>query len=210
MSTRGRPKGGDSTITRKKILDAARLEFASNGYDGASIMAIANNVGIAPSAVYHYFQSKEKLYTQVFEQTSTAIWDSVAPSEEAQTLFESMKKLLDDSRLLAEKLPSYSDFLASLPIEARLHPEFSELLQKRADYQDKTFRKLANIGIESGELDFLTEDEATELIRSIVMGWFFERHFRQEEIPNSRESILAMFEHLLNSHKERNKFPSNG
>lgn len=210
MSTRGRPKGGDSTLTRKKILDAARLEFASNGYDGASIMAIANNVGIAPSAVYHYFQSKEKLYTQVFEQTSTAIWDSVAPSEEAQTLFESMKKLLDDSRLLAEKLPSYSDFLASLPIEARLHPEFSELLQKRADYQDKTFRKLANIGIESGELDFLTEDEATELIRSIVMGWFFERHFRQEEIPNSGESILAMFEHLLNSHKERNKFPSNG
>lgn len=210
MSTRGRPKGGDSTLTRKKILDAARLEFASNGYDGASIMAIANNVGIAPSAVYHYFQSKEKLYTQVFEQTSTAIWDSVAPSEEAQTLFESMKKLLDDSRLLAEKLPSYSDFLASLPIEARLHPEFSELLQKRADYQDKTFRKLANIGIQSGELDFLTEDEATELVRSIVMGWFFERHFRQEEIPNSGESILAMLEHLLNSHKERNKFPSNG
>jgi len=147
MSVRGRPKGGDSAQTKKNILDAARLEFARNGYDGASIMAIANNVGIAPSAVYHYFQSKEKLYTEVFEQTSTAIWDSVTPSQEAKTLFESMEKLLDDSRLLGDKLPSYSDFLASLPIEARLHPEFSDLLQKRADYQDKTFRKLANIGI---------------------------------------------------------------
>ena len=60
MSSRGRPKGGDSAQTKKKILDAARLEFATNGYDGASIMAIAANVGIAPSAVYHYFQSKEK------------------------------------------------------------------------------------------------------------------------------------------------------
>jgi AcrR family transcriptional regulator len=199
MSVRGRPKGGDSAQTKKNILDAARLEFARNGYDGASIMAIANNVGIAPSAVYHYFQSKEKLYTEVFEQTSNAIWDSVTPSQEAKTLFESMKKLLDDSRLLGDKLPSYSDFLASLPIEARLHPEFSDLLQKRADYQDKTFRKLANIGIESGEIDFLNENEATELIRSIVMGWFFERHFRQGEIPNSGESILAMFEHLLNA-----------
>ena len=46
MSTRGRPKGGDSAQTKKKILDAARLEFATNGYDGASIMAIATNVGI--------------------------------------------------------------------------------------------------------------------------------------------------------------------
>jgi|TARA_B100001094_G_C18182816_1_gene801927 AcrR family transcriptional regulator len=203
MSARGRPKGGDSTQTKKKIIDAARLEFATNGYDGGSIMAIANSVGIAPSAVYHYFQSKEKLYTDVFEQTSTAIWDSVTPPQEAQTLLESMEQLLDDSRLLADTLPSYSDFLASLPIEARLHPEFSDLLQKRADYQDKTFRKLANIGIQSGELDFLTEDEATELVRSIVMGWFFERHFRQEEIPNSADAILAMFEHLLNSGKRK-------
>ena len=199
MSTRGRPKGGDSAQTKKKILDAARLEFATNGYDGASIMAIAANVGIAPSAVYHYFQSKEKLYTDVFEQTSNSIWESVTPSEDASTLLDAMRELLDDSRQLAEQLPSYSDFLASLPIEAWLHPEFSELLEKRAVYQDRTFRRLASIGIASGELDFLTEDEATELIRSIVMGWFFERHFRQAEIPNSGESILAMFEHLLNS-----------
>ena len=80
-----------------------------------------------------------------------------------------------------------------------MHPEFSDLLQQRADHQDRTFRRLACIGIGSGEIDFLSEDEATELIRSIVMGWFFERHFRQEEIPKSAESILAMFEHLLNS-----------
>lgn len=203
MVKRGRPAGTDSEQTKRKILDAARLEFAANGYDGTTITSIAGNAGIAPSAIYHYFQSKEKLYTEVFEQTSTAIWESVTPSQESRTLLESMRQLLVDSRLLADKLPSYSNFLAALPIEARLHPEFSDLLQKRADYQDKTFRQLAKIGIQSGELDFLTENEATELIRSIVMGWFFERHFRQAEIPNSGESILAMFEHLLNSRQRK-------
>ena len=203
MAKHGRPAGADSEQTKRKILDAARLEFAANGYDGASITSIAGNAGIAPSAIYHYFQSKEKLYTEVFVQTSTAIWESVTPSQESRTLLESMRQLLVDSRLLADKLPSYSNFLAALPIEARLHPEFSDLLQKRADYQDKTFRQLAKIGIQSGELDFLTENEATELIRSIVMGWFFERHFRQAEIPNSGESILAMFEHLLNSRQRK-------
>ena len=199
MAKRGRPAGANSEQTKAKILDAARLEFADNGYDGASITSIAGNVGIAPSAIYHYFQSKEKLYTEVFKQTSTAIWDSVTPAEEARTLLEAMANLLENSRKIATDLPSFSDFLASLPIEARMHPEFSDLLQQRADHQDRTFRRLACIGIESGEIDFLSEDEATELIRSIVMGWFFERHFRQEEIPKSAESILAMLEHLLNS-----------
>ena len=199
MAKRGRPAGTDSEQTKEKIINAARLEFAANGYDGASITSIARNVGIAPSAIYHYFQSKEKLYTEVFKQTSSTIWDSVTPSGEAKTLLEAMTDLLDNSRQLSTDLPSYSDFLASLPIEAKMHPEFSDLLQQRADHQDRTFRKLASIGIKSGEIDFLSEDEATELIRSIVMGWFFEKHFRQEEIPRSAESILAIFKHLLNT-----------
>ena len=199
MVKRGRPAGADSEQTKEKIINAARLEFAANGYDGASITSIARNVGIAPSAIYHYFQSKENLYTQVFNRTSSTIWDSVTPAGEAKTLLEAMTDLLDNSRQISTDLPSYSDFLASLPIEAKMHPEFSDLLQQRADHQDKTFRKLASIGIASGEIDFLSEDEATELIRSIVMGWFFERHFRQEEIPGSAESILAIFEHLLNT-----------
>ena len=79
MAKRGRPAGTDSEQTKRKILDAARLDFAANGYDGASITSIAANVGIAPSAIYHYFQSKEKLYTEVFKQTSSTIWDSVTP-----------------------------------------------------------------------------------------------------------------------------------
>ena len=199
MVKRGRPAGADSEQTKEKIINAARLEFAANGYDGASITSIARNVGIAPSAIYHYFQSKEKLYTEVFKRTSSTIWDSVTPSGEAKTLLEAMTDLLDNSRQISTDLPSYSDFLASLPIEAKMHPEFSDLLQQRADHQDRTFRKLASIGIKSGEIDFLSEDEATELIRSIVMGWFFEKHFRQEEIPRSAESILAIFKHLLNT-----------
>ena len=203
MQKKGRPKGGDSAATKKKILDAARVEFAANGFDGAAIMAIATSAGIAPSAVYHYFQSKEKLYMEVFKQTSIAIWDSVSPTDNPSTLVEAMEQLLDNSRLLADKLPSYSDFLASLPIEGKLHPEFSELLKQRADYQDKTFRNLASIGIASGELHFLTEDEATELIRSIIMGWFFERHFRQEEIEHSGEAIISMFKHLNVTKREQ-------
>jgi len=59
------------------------------------------------------------------------------------------------------------------------------------------------IGIASGELYFLSEDEGTELIRSIIMGWFFERHFRQEEIEHSGEAIISMFKHLNVTKREQ-------
>ena len=202
MAARGRPKGSSSLETKKKIIDVARHEFANNGYDGAAILSIAENVGIAPSAIYHYFQSKEKLYVEVFESTANAIWDSVTPSTQHESLTEAIEQLLAESRLLGDELPSYSDFLAALPIEARLHPQFSNLLSRRTEFQDRTFSSLAKVGIESGELSFLDEKEATELIRSLIMGWFFERHFRQEEVPLSGEAIVGMFKYLKDSNTQ--------
>ncbi len=204
MAVRGRPKGSDSAVTKEKIINAARVEFAANGFDGAGIVSIAENVDIAPSAIYHYFQSKEKLYVEVFESTASAIWDSVFPAENHSTLVEAVEQLLDNSRRLAHKLPAHSDFLASLPIEAKLHPQFSEILKQRAVYQDKTFRNLALLGVQTGELHFLSEDEGTELIRSIIMGWFFEKHFRREEIEHSAEAIISMFKYLYATNPNNN------
>ena len=36
--------------------------------------------------------------------------------------------------------------------------------------------------------------QATEVLRSMIMGWFFERHFRGSEIPGSGEALLRVFE----------------
>ena len=38
--------------------------------------------------------------------------------------------------------------------------------------------------------------EATEVIRSVVMGWFFERHFRGAEIEGSGEAVQHLFRAL--------------
>ena len=76
------------------------------------------------------------------------------------------------------------------------------IIKKKPNYNIKNIsaKRIEDLPLEIYEVeDFLSEDEATELIRSIVMGWFFERHFRQEEIPGSADSILAIFEHLLNT-----------
>lgn len=53
--------------TKKNILDAATTEFSSKGFDGARIDEIAKRSKANKSMIYHYFDSKEKLFTAVLE-----------------------------------------------------------------------------------------------------------------------------------------------
>ena len=60
MKTPDRPRRSEPT--RQAILQAARVRFATDGYDRATIRAIAADAGIDPSLVMRYFGSKEQLF----------------------------------------------------------------------------------------------------------------------------------------------------
>jgi AcrR family transcriptional regulator len=49
------------------ILAAARSSFARDGYDGATLRAIAASAGVDPGLVRHYFGSKEHLFVEALQ-----------------------------------------------------------------------------------------------------------------------------------------------
>ncbi|SFS33206.1 TetR/AcrR family transcriptional regulator [Saccharopolyspora flava] len=55
-----RPQGAD---TKEALLTSAREVFAEQGYDGATVRAIAGNAGVDPAMVNHWFGGKEGLFT---------------------------------------------------------------------------------------------------------------------------------------------------
>jgi AcrR family transcriptional regulator len=55
-----RPRGAE--ITKEAILTAARERFAADGYERATIRAIAADAEIDPALVMRYFGNKEKLF----------------------------------------------------------------------------------------------------------------------------------------------------
>ena len=66
---------GDSG-TRASIEAAARRQFAATGYDRASMRSIAQEAGVDPALVTHFFGSKQQLFASVMElpiDPSTAI-----------------------------------------------------------------------------------------------------------------------------------------
>lgn len=56
-----------SVDTRAKIIDAAAMEFAHHGYEGASTRTIANNAQVQHTLVTYHFQSKEGLWRETLD-----------------------------------------------------------------------------------------------------------------------------------------------
>jgi TetR/AcrR family transcriptional regulator, cholesterol catabolism regulator len=58
---------------RAEILDAAIVRFGRNGYENTKWAEVADDVGIGPTALYHYFDSKQHCLYVILDQ---AIRDS--------------------------------------------------------------------------------------------------------------------------------------
>ena len=55
------------------ILTSARALFGGRGFEATSIDDIAEGAGVAKGAVYHHFDSKEAIFTQVLEAVQADI-----------------------------------------------------------------------------------------------------------------------------------------
>ncbi|CRK58803.1 Transcriptional regulator, TetR family [Alloactinosynnema sp. L-07] len=60
-----RPRGAD---TRAALLAAAREVFTEQGYDGATVRAIAGRAGVDAAMVNHWFGGKDKLFSEAVLQ----------------------------------------------------------------------------------------------------------------------------------------------
>ncbi len=82
-----------------RVLRAAAEIFSSQGYDAASISAIAEGAGVSKANIFHHFKSKAALYQEVLKaacQSFTDAIDAVAQSHDdaAQRLAEYARQRL--------------------------------------------------------------------------------------------------------------------
>src|SRR5436305_1397329 len=61
------PQRRGPAATRKKLLTAARCEFAASGLAGARVDEIAARAGVNKQLVYHYLGDQDALYLAVLE-----------------------------------------------------------------------------------------------------------------------------------------------
>src|SRR6266404_1803751 len=88
VERRGRPRKRAeqqrSLETRGAILDAAIAEFAARGFEGASIRAIADRLGLQHPLITYHYRSKDILWQAAAEHAFAQIkagWDVSAPED---------------------------------------------------------------------------------------------------------------------------------
>src|SRR6478752_2031036 len=107
-----KPQRRDPAATRKKLLTAARREFADSGLAGARVDEIAARAGVNKQLVYHYFGDKDALYLAVLEW----VYEEIRAQERKLNL-----EGLPPDRAIRKLIESSFDHLA-------LHPDFIVLL----------------------------------------------------------------------------------
>jgi TetR/AcrR family transcriptional regulator len=112
-----KPQRRDPAATRKKLLTAARREFASSGLAGARVDEIAARAGVNKQLVYHYFGDKDALYLAVLEW----VYEEIRAQERKLNLEglppeKAIKKLIEAS---FDHLDAHPDFVVLLNDENR-------------------------------------------------------------------------------------------
>jgi AcrR family transcriptional regulator len=79
------PRTARGERTLRKILDAARAEFAERGFAESSIVGITQRAGVALGTFYTYFDSKEAVFQALVRDMSAQVRDHVAPAFDGAT-----------------------------------------------------------------------------------------------------------------------------
>jgi TetR/AcrR family transcriptional regulator len=153
-----KPQRRDPAATRKKLLAAARREFAGKGLAGARVDEIAERAGVNKQLVYHYFGDKDALYLAVLEW----VYEEIRTQERKLNLAglppeQAIRKLIESS---FDHLALHPDFILMLNDENRggarhlrgsrkieaMHSPLVSMVSTilRQGVQAKTFRKGIN------------------------------------------------------------------
>ncbi len=189
----GRPTDVEKT---REILEAAKRQFISHGFDGATIEAIAEEAGVSKVTVYKRFASKTRLFAAIARELVGGMEEAVAavPAGSGELRdrliicgFSLMKSVVCREIIAVDRL---------VALESERHPELARALfdaGARAALENLA-EVLRGAGEETG-LDLSDPRAVAEDLLSLWFGFEWEAiRLNVREIPD---------EAWLRSHVER-------
>ena len=99
--SRGRPQVRPDCDTRHLVIEAARQEFLANGYEAASMAAVAQRAGVSTRTLYRLIPTKAELFGNVIsERIGQFLLEIDAEALDAFPLEEALERMLTAYGLL--------------------------------------------------------------------------------------------------------------
>lgn len=97
MCPNGHKEDGETAMentTKEKILDAALVSFAENGYRGTNLRDFAAGMGLSKSALYRHFESKEAIWNALLDKMEAYYGERFGSPEHLPEIPNSCDELL--------------------------------------------------------------------------------------------------------------------
>ena len=167
--TRNYKVGQKRLENQQKIIDAAEIEFAENGFKGASMMSIANRAGIPRPNVHYYYKNKQDLYNAIL-MGILKLWNDafqeISVDDDPATALSTYiraKVMNSKSHPLASKIFANEIIHGAAHLQTYLGSEFRDWLNGKAD--------VIQCWIDQGKMD------SVDPIHLIFLIWSSTQHY---------------------------------
>ncbi len=175
----------DLNSRKHEIRQAAFKEFKREGFSGARLQAVADNIGVTKAMIHYYFKTKENLFREVYRTASeTLLEDLFDILEEQISLFQKIEQFVDAVLNRLEQHPELAGFVIN---ELNNHPEVTtEIFQKAKSIDfsllDKQLKRAAdNYEIAPTQRDQLMANLISLCIFTYTGGTFLKEILHEDD-----------------------------
>lgn len=158
--------------TRNRLLEAAAVVFARDGFLDTKITDITAEAGAANGTFYNYFDTKEAIFTAVIQNTIDQLF--AAASVPPDTDRSPVVRIETATRAYLRAYQQHSGLLAILEQVATFNPGFRAMrVQIRQTFRNRTARGIARMQRE-GRVDVSLSPQCTaEALTSMVSNFCY-------------------------------------
>lgn len=157
--------------TEDKIKTAAIKMFLEKGFEGTTTRDIANEAGLNCALMNYYFRSKEKLFSNVFNELFEVFFQGLSQIfNQPISLKEKLIKMIDHDFDMLQAQPDLANFIFT---EIHRNPErLEQISEKMKSFQNTLFQKQLESAVKNGEIVNIDFKHILLLIKSNTQFMF--------------------------------------
>jgi AcrR family transcriptional regulator len=176
--------------TKENILLAAKKIFGKYGLKKTAVDDIAKEARIGKATIYHYYQSKEDIFTATVEAEVEAFKSQLAATVDTITSPEKKLKAYVTNRMVL--IAKFANFYSTFKHEYIEYYSFVEKIHaKYSEYEKHRIAQIIREGVEKGVFSVkdpdLTAFALTIAMKGIEYYWALEP---EKEIENKTEILM--------------------
>ena len=139
----------DTTTTRDRLLDAARISFARKGFHGTTTRDIASAAGLSPAGVYVHHRSKEAMLFEISRAGHERITDRVEAAAGADGDARTRLRAIVHELVLTHAIDHETARVVNYELEA-LTAEHREVIERLRGRIQHSLRRTVQDGVDAG------------------------------------------------------------